>query len=142
MLNTWFAVTLIGLMTTITALSQQFSIKFQAINDGGESFDSIGSQVDEKGTVATIALLGADPSKASYTNQEGIDVPLKLLIHDPTSRFTLLELPSSARATLPVSKTRGNITSLKPLLPYFNGHIHCHHCSERTNVFDGVLNSF
>jgi len=95
MLNTWFAVTLLGLMTTITALGQPFSIKFKAVNDGGDLFDAVGSLIDEKGTVATIALLGADPSKASYTNQEGKDVPLKLLIHDPTSRLTLLELPES-----------------------------------------------
>lgn len=34
-----------------------------------------------------------------------------------------------------------DINSLKPLLKYFKGTIQCHSCSEKLNVFEGVINS-
>ena len=112
MLNTWLAVISLGFMTTLVTYSQPFILKFAAINDGGDSFEAVGTLVDDKGTLATIALLGTNPSKASFKNEKGEDVPLKLLIHDSTSRLTLLELPESYRAGLPVLKTIGESTSL------------------------------
>jgi len=112
MLNNWFAVTLLGFMTTMVALSQPFTVKFKAVNDGVDSLEAIGTLIDNKGTLVTIALLGADPSMASFTNKAGEKVQLKLLIHDSTSRLTLLELPESARAGLPVLEASGNSSLL------------------------------
>ncbi|TPN84614.1 hypothetical protein [Aquimarina algicola] len=34
-----------------------------------------------------------------------------------------------------------NINSLKPLIIYFNGDLHCHSCSKKSNVFNGIMNS-
>jgi len=34
-----------------------------------------------------------------------------------------------------------NISSLKPLLPYFKGNILCHNCSKETNIFNGIMKS-
>lgn len=35
-----------------------------------------------------------------------------------------------------------NITSLKPLLPYFKGFLACPHCGKVSNVFEGIQNVF
>ena len=113
MLNTWLAAMLLGVMSSLTALSQSISIKFEAINDGGSPSDAVGTLIDEKGTVATIALLGVDPNKATFKNSVGEDVELKLLIHDDTSRLTLLKLPESARTGLAVAKEIGDSSVLK-----------------------------
>ncbi|MEW7280387.1 hypothetical protein ABW636_17485 [Aquimarina sp. 2201CG1-2-11] len=34
-----------------------------------------------------------------------------------------------------------NINSLKPLIPYFKGDIHCHSCTKKHNIFKGIMNS-
>ena len=59
MLNTWLAAMLLGVMSSLTALSQSISIKFEAINDGGSPSDAVGTLIDEKGTVC---LLYTSPS--------------------------------------------------------------------------------
>lgn len=35
-----------------------------------------------------------------------------------------------------------DINSLRPLIPYFKGHLNCHKCGEQENVFAGIMNSF
>lgn len=113
MLNTWFAVILFGLMSSLTAMSQSFSIQFGAINEGSDSFEAVGTVVDDKGTLSTIALLGADPNKATIKNSKGEDVALKLLIHDSISRLTLFELPESVREGVTKIKMLGDSSLLE-----------------------------
>lgn len=114
MLKTWFAVMLLGLVSSLTALSQSFIIHFETFGEGTDPLEAVATVIDDKGTLASIALLGADPSKATMKNAKGENVVLKLLIHDATSRLTLLELPEALRAEKPTVNVIGNSRSLNP----------------------------
>ncbi len=114
MLNSWFTVMLFGLVSSLTALSQSFTIHFGSAAEGVEPLEAVANLIDDKGTLASIALLGADPSKATMKDDKGEDVALKLLIHDSISRLTLLELPEALRADKPILKPIGSSVSLSP----------------------------
>ncbi|MGJ8657486.1 MAG: S1C family serine protease [Akkermansiaceae bacterium] len=114
MLKTWFSVTLLSLLGALCAFSQSKTLSFASVSEGGNSYEAEGSLMDENGTLVTIALVGADPKKATVKNAKGEDVPLKLVIHDPVSRITLLELPKSERDGVGVVNMIGDSTVLEP----------------------------
>ena len=70
--------------------------------------------MDDEGSLVTIALVGADPTKASVKNAKGEVINLKLVIHDPVSRITILDLPESERNGLGVVSMIGDSTILEP----------------------------
>lgn len=114
MLKTWFSVTLLSLFSSICAYSQSTTLSFGPVSEGGVSYEAEGTLMDDNGTLVTIALVGADPEKATVKNAEGKDVSLKLVIHDPVSRMTLLELPKSEREGVGVVRAVGDSTILEP----------------------------
>lgn len=114
MLKTWFSVIFITLLTSLFAYSQSKTLSFASVSEGGEAHEAEGTLMDDKGTLVTIALVGADPTKASVKNAKGEVVDLKLIIHDPVSRITILELPESERDGVGIVKMIGDSTVLEP----------------------------
>lgn len=114
MLKTWFSVTLLGILSSLCAFSQSKTLSFASVSEGGPSYEAEGNLMDEDGTLVTIALLGADPEKATVKNAKGEDVALKLVIHDPVSRITLLELPEAEREGVGIVNMIGDSTTLEP----------------------------
>ncbi len=114
MLKTWFSVISITLLSSLFALSQSKTLSFASVSEGGQAYEAEGTLLDDKGTLVTIALVGANPEKATVKNAKGEDVSLKLVIHDPVSRITLLELPESERKGLSIVTMMGDSTKLEP----------------------------
>ena len=78
-------VALIVLSSGLT--SAQTRISFDATEEGAGSILSSSVRLDDD-RLATIAVVGADPSSARIANGGGA---LKLLGHDPVTRLTILE---------------------------------------------------
>jgi S1-C subfamily serine protease len=114
MLNTWFSVIILTLLSSLVGYSQSKALSFAPVSDGGEIYEAEGTLMDDKGTLVTIALLGADPTKATIKNVKGEVIDLKLVIHDPVSRITVLELPKSESEGVGVVKMIGDSFKLEP----------------------------
>jgi S1-C subfamily serine protease len=114
MSKTWFSVILITLFSSLLAFSQSKTLSFASTSEGGEPQEAEGTLVDSEGTLVTIALVGADPNKATIKCAKGEVLSLKLIIHDPVSRITILKLPKSERDGLGVVDMIGDSTILEP----------------------------
>ncbi len=114
MINRYFTVIFLTLLSSLAVMSQSKSLSFASVNEGGAAVEAVGTLLDDKGTLVTIALVGADPTKASVKNPKGEVVNLKLIIHDPVSRITILELPESERSGLGIISKIGDSTTLEP----------------------------
>jgi len=93
---------------------QSKKLNFAPLREGANPYVAEGILMDDKGVLVTIALLGADPSKASVISKVGEKISLKLLLHDPVSRVTMLELPKSEREGVGEIKMIGNSMVLEP----------------------------
>lgn len=114
MFKTWFPVSFILLITSLLGFSQSKTLSFASVSEGGKAYEAEGSLMDDRGTLVTIALVGADPNKAMIKNAAGEQIALKLIIHDPVSRITLLELPESEREGVGVVRMIGDSANLQP----------------------------
>ncbi len=104
----------LALLTSLTGLGQSKALSFAPVNEGGAVYEAAGTLMDDKGRLVTIALVGADPTKATIKNAKGEEIHLKLIIHDPVSRITILELPESERAGLGIVSMIGDSSILEP----------------------------
>ncbi|MFT6793078.1 MAG: serine protease Do [Rubritalea sp.] len=114
MLKTWFSIIFLTLLSSVLAFSQSKTLSFASASKGGKAYEAEGTLIDSKGTLVTIALVGADPTKATVKNAKGEVMNLKLVIHDPVSRITILELPQSERDGVGVVNMIGDSTILEP----------------------------
>ncbi len=114
MLKTWFSVLFFTLFSSLLAYSQSKTLSFSSVAEGGKTYEAEGTLMDDNGTLVTIALVGADPTKATVKNAKGEDLALKLIIHDPVSRITILELPEAERDGVGVVSMIGDSTTLEP----------------------------
>lgn len=114
MFKTWLSISVLFICGALCAHSQHKALSFASISEGGEPYEAAGVLINDKGRLATIALVGADPRNATVKNAKGEDVSLKLVIHDPVSRLTLLELPESEREGLSVMNMIGDSSLLEP----------------------------
>lgn len=114
MLNSCISVIFLILLSSMVGLSQSKPLSFAPVNEGGQVYEAAGSLMDDKGTLVTIALVGADPTKATIKNAKGEVINLKLIIHDPVSRITILELPESDRDGVGVVSMIGDSSVLEP----------------------------
>lgn len=101
--------------TAATLLGQAFDIEFTHAPgvEKGKS-PAKGIVIDDNGTVATVAVYGIDPNKATALDSEGKTVELKLLAHDEVSRITLLKAPESITTGKKVVKQMGASHGLVP----------------------------
>lgn len=114
MIKNLLSLIFLSLLSTLVGLSQSIPLSFAPVNEGGLTYEAAGTLMDDKGTLVTIALLGADPSKGSIKNAKGEVIKLKLIIHDPVSRITVLELPESERDGVGVISMIGDSSILEP----------------------------
>lgn len=114
MLKTWFSVIFLTLLSSLLAVSQSKTLSFASVSEGGQAYEAEGTLMDDKGTLVTIALVGSDPTKATIKNTKGEVMNLKLVIHDPVSRITILDLPESERDGVGVVNMIGDSTILEP----------------------------
>lgn len=114
MLKTWFSVIFLTLLSSLLAVSQSKTLSFASVSEGGKAYEAEGTLMDDKGTLVTIALVGSDPTKATIKNTKGEVMNLKLVIHDPVSRITILDLPESERDGVGVVNMIGDSTILEP----------------------------
>ncbi|NNC90507.1 MAG: serine protease [Akkermansiaceae bacterium] len=71
-----------------------------------------------EGIAAAVAVVGANPSKARFgVSEDGS--PLKLLIHDPVSRLTLLQMPVGEAGEAGPGVPRGSSKRLKAGSPVY-----------------------
>ena len=114
MIKTIFSVSIAALLSVVSAFAQLQQVEFAAYSEGVEPAVVNGVLVDDKGTLATIALLGSNAEEASIKNAKGEKVKLKSIAHDPVSRLTLLELPEEYRKGLSIVTAKGDSSTLKP----------------------------
>ncbi|MFT5905202.1 MAG: serine protease Do [Cryomorphaceae bacterium] len=114
MLKTWFSVIFLTQLSSLLAVSQSKTLSFASVSEGGKTYEAEGTLMDDKGTLVTIALVGSDPTKATIKNTKGEVMNLKLVIHDPVSRITILDLPESERDGVGVVNMIGDSTILEP----------------------------
>ncbi len=114
MIKTWISVISLFALGSLSAFSQSKALRFASVKEGGNVYEAEGSLMDENGTLVTIALKGADPEKATVINSKGERVKLKLKIHDPVSRITVLELPESEREGVGIVSMIGASKNLEP----------------------------
>lgn len=115
MIKTSLYVCAAALLSVVSAFSQLQQVEFASYSEGAEPAVVNGVLVDNKGTLATIALLGSNPTKATIAGAaEGEKVELKLLAHDPVSRLTLLQLPEAHRKGITVINATGDSSKLEP----------------------------
>lgn len=84
-------------------------VKFASVHEGKEPQQAKGIVIDEKGRFATIAHKDYNPEKATVDGKE-----LKMLLHDPISKLTILELPADLSANHTAIETRGKSSELRP----------------------------
>lgn len=114
MLKSCLPVIFLSLLSSLVSLGQSKSLSFAPVTEGDKPYEANGTLMDEKGTLVTIALVGADPTKATIQNAKGEVINLKLIIHDPVSRITVLELPESERAGVGIVAKIGDSSILEP----------------------------
>lgn len=114
MFKTLISVVSLAVLGSLSAFGQSKALSFASVKEGGNVYEAEGSLMDDKGTLVTIALKGADPEKATVLNSKGERVKLKLKMHDPVSRITVLELPESERDGVGVVSMIGASKSLEP----------------------------
>lgn len=114
MFKFFYQVIFFAFVSSLSASGQSQKLSFSSVNEGGPMFEAEGTLINENGTLVTIALLGADPNKATIKDAQGNKIGLKLIIHDPVSRITFLELPESERNEVGVVTMIGDSTKLEP----------------------------
>lgn len=100
-------------LTLVSNADDRIDLTFKDGNGKG-TYPSSAVLVDTEGLLATVAIVGVDPTSASYITNEGKHHQLEVVAHDDVSRLTLLRLPNKLMNNLDVQTLIGNSSFLRP----------------------------
>lgn len=104
----------LSVLTSFSLMAQSYHLEFASADNNGVIYEAEGVLVDDQGTLATVAIVGANPLKATLKGKDGAAKALKLIGHDSVSRMTLVALPEGWKDDVKPVKEIGSSLKMAP----------------------------